>query len=195
LVWNIDALPAGETTTLKIQCTCQTESAKAYHRVNVSLPDGSQVNGDAFVEIQKAAETPPPTNRPPTGPTPPTTSPDKGLSLSAGGLSDRVQPGKQLTYEIRVTNVSPATTYRQIAVTAAVPVGMTPIPLGTAAKTIDGQLVQFDVAPELAPGKSLTYRVRVQTKQVGNYGFHAELTASGLAKPMTFDADVTEVRD
>jgi len=199
LVWNIDALPAGETTTLKLQCTCQAESAKAYHRVNVSLPDGSQVNGAAFVEIQKTGETSPPTNRPPAGPTPPATSPDKGLSLSAGGLSDRVQPGKQLTYEIRVANVSTATTYQQIAVKAVVPDGMTVVPLGTTSKKITkepgGTVVEFDVARELAPRNSLTYRVRVLAKQLGDYHFHAELTASGLAKPMTFDADVTEVRD
>ena len=200
LSWNIAALPAGQSAPpFKIQCICQAAATRAFHRVSVILPDGSHVESDAFVEILKAEEAPPPTNRPPTGPTPPTTSADEGLSLSAVGLSSPVKTGKQLTYEIRVANVSTATTYQQIAVKAVVPNGMTLVPLGTTSKKITnepgGTAVEFDVAPDLAPGKSLTYRVRVLAKQLGDYHFHAELTASGLAKPMTFDADATEVRD
>ena len=101
------------------------------------------------------------------------------------GLTSPVQPGKELTYEIRVTNKSTTATYRQIRIAAALPQGMTPIAEGSTAKKIEGQLISVDDAPELAPGKSLTYRVRVQAKQVGNYRLHAELTLPGLQKPIS----------
>ena len=58
LVWNIDSLLASQSATFRIQCTCQTASAKAYHYVTVSLPDGGRVEGNAFVEILKAADRP-----------------------------------------------------------------------------------------------------------------------------------------
>ena len=77
-----------------------------------------------------------------------------------------MRPGKQLTYEIRVANKG-TSPFRQIAVTANVPVGMTPVALGTVGAKIDGQMILFDRGAELAPGKSLTYRARVLAKQTG----------------------------
>ena len=140
------------------------------------------------MEILKASETPRRRIRQPTGPTPPATSPDKGLSLSAVGLISPVKTGKELTYEIRVANVSTATTYQQIAVKAVVPNGHDACAAWHHVENDhEGvrrhRLVDFDAAPDLAPGKSLTYRVRVLAKQVGDYHFHAELTARAWQSP------------
>jgi hypothetical protein len=85
--------------------------------------------------------------------------------------------------------------YQQVAVTALAPLGMTPIALGTVGAKFDGQVIRFDAARELAPGNTLTYRVRVLAKQLGNYRFHVEVTALGMPKPKTQDADETEVRN
>ena len=46
--------------------------------------------------------------------------------------------------------------------------------------------------PELQPGGSLIYRVRVQTKQPGRWRFRAELTAATIAQPIVQEAS-TEV--
>jgi uncharacterized repeat protein (TIGR01451 family) len=195
LIWNVQKIAPGDSTELKVRCRCETEVAKAYSRAIAMLPDGRKADGEAFVQIVKASETSPLLNSPPTGVSPPTLSPDDGLALTAVGLASPIPVGKELTYEIRVTNVTPTTTYRQIAVTAAVPPGMKPVPLGTmpTANKIDGQAIRFDPVPELAPGRSLTYRVRVQADKAGNYRFHADLMATGLTKPKSFDADKTEV--
>jgi uncharacterized repeat protein (TIGR01451 family) len=194
LIWDVKKIAPGDSTELKVRCRCDSEAAKAYSRAIAMLPDGRKADGEAFVQIVKASETSPLLNSPPNGVTPPTLSADDGLSLTVVGLASPIPPGKELTYEIRVANVTPTTTYRQITVTAAVPPGMTPIPLGTTpVAKIDGQVIRFEPIAELAPGKSLTYRARVQANKLGNYRFHADLTATGLAKPKSFDADKTEV--
>ena len=178
LTWTIDNLPAGQSVPLTILCECQAVSARACNRVSVVLPDGSRVEDETCLEIVSAEE-------------PPAAD---GLIFTAVGLRNPVAEGNELTYEIRVTNIG-SVTYRRISVTATVPEGMTPNPLGTAPPDkfkIDGQEVQFDPIDELQPGGSMTYRVRVRTLRTGRYRFRAELTAPSLPRPFTKEAD-TEV--
>lgn len=206
LYWNVKSLAAGDSAEFRVRCRCDSPSPKASHRVVASLPDMRRAENETSVEIRKALdETPapnPPGNRYPTPNLPPTNNnappnvpTDKGLTLTAVGLANPIPPNKELTYEIRVVNNSASTTYRQVTVSATIPDGMSPVPLGTPGAKIAGQLVQFDPSAELAPGQSLTYRVRVSTNRVGNFRFHAQVTAAGLAKPVAADADETEVRN
>ena len=199
LAWTVDELAAGQTTELRVQCLCQTAGAKTCNRVKATTPDGSSAESEACLEISAGGTLPgipsPSLEGKPKPPTKATPAPaaGEGLNLSVIGLSNPVRAGKQLTYEIKVTNTS-ATTYRELGVTAVLPDGMIFSPLGTApAKfNVEGQTVRFDKATELRPGDSLVYRVRVQTKQPGRLQFHAELTAAGLDKPLRQDAG-TEV--
>lgn len=188
LTWSIDNLPAGQSIPLTILCECRAASARACNRVSVVLPDGGRVEDETCLEILPAKETPPTT--------PEITPPAGGeLQLSAVGLRNPVAAGNELTYEIRATN-NGSISYRQISVTAIVPEGMAPNPLGTAppAKfTIDGQVVRFNPIDELQPGQSQTYRVRVRTLRPGRYRFRAELTAPALPQPLTHEAEKTEV--
>jgi uncharacterized repeat protein (TIGR01451 family) len=202
LAWTVDELAAGQTTELRVQCLCQKAGAKTCNRVKATMPDGSNAESEACLEISAGGTLPgipspkpevkpkPPTN---VTPPPPASTAGEGLNLSVVGLSNPVRAGKQLTYEIRVTNTS-ATTYRELGVTAILPDAMVFSPLGTApAKfSVEGQTVRFDKVPELRPGDSLVCRVRVQSKQPGRWQFRAELTAAGLAKPLQQEAG-TEV--
>ena len=161
LTWIIDNLPAGKSVRYEIQCKCQTAAAKACNRASAALPDGTHAEDEACLEIRPPAAPP--------GPTPPkpVTPASEGLRLSVEGLSNPVRAGKELTYEIVVDNKGTASC-RQVTVTATVPDGMVPDPLGTvgpagpAAVKIDRQTVRFDPVPEVHPNESLTYRVRVR---------------------------------
>ena len=178
LTWTIDNLPAGQSAPLTILCECQAVSARAYNRVSVVLPDGGRVEDETYLEIVPAEESPA----------------ADGLIFTVVGLRNPVAEGNELTYEIRVTNIG-SVPHRRISVTATVPEGMTPDPLGTAPPDkfkIDGQTVQFDPIDELQPGGSMTYRVRVRTLRAGRYRFRAELTVPALPRPLTKEAD-TEV--
>jgi uncharacterized repeat protein (TIGR01451 family) len=203
LAWTIDNLPAGKTTQLGVHCECKTAAAKTCNRVTVTTPDGAKMEDEACLEIQ--ASTPPPVTPPPTTTPPETTRPQTpattpaadGLTMSVVGLRNPVVAGKELTYEIQVSNTG-STSHRQVSVTATLPPeGMLFIPLGTVGPgptkfNIEGKTIRFDPVLEVKPNESLIYRVRVQTKQAGQFRFHAELTAPSLSKSLTQEAS-TEV--
>ena len=116
--------------------------------------------------------------------------------LSVAGLRPLVTAGKELTYEISVTNKT-AAALRQMSVTATVPEGMALSPLGTTGPgqtkfNVDGATVRFDPVSELSPGQSLTYLVRVQTKRPGQFKFRVRAGASSLPKTIEKEAS-TEV--
>ena len=112
------------------------------------------------------------------------------------GLYNPVAAGKELTYRIVVTNKG-TVPYRQVSVTATVPEGMVPDPLGTvgpagAKFAIEGQTVRFDPLADAPAGDSFTYSVRVLAKQPGRYSFRAELSSPALSQPLVQEAG-TEV--
>jgi uncharacterized repeat protein (TIGR01451 family) len=195
LAWTVDSLPAGKATQLGVHCTCQTAAANACNRVTVTTADGAKVEAEACAEIRAAVAPPAVTPPTPSGTTPggPTTS---GPTLTVIGLGNPVAAGKELTYKIQVENKG-TTPCRQITVTATVPSGMLPDPLGTIGPesikpAIDGQVIRFDPVAELAAGGVLVYRVRVQTKDPGQFKFHVEVTTSGSSQPLVKEAS-TEV--
>ena len=130
---------------------------KACNRASAAAPDGVRVEDETCLEIRPVA-TPSPT------PPKPATPVSDGLTLWVGGSSNPIRAGKELTYEIRVTNKA-TTAQQQISVTAILPDGMAPSPLGTKGPSDwkpDHQTVRFDPVAELRPSESLTYRVRVR---------------------------------
>ncbi len=184
LAWSLDELPAGKSTRRDIHLKCIAATARACNRATVVLPDGSRVEGETCLEIR-------PVEKPP--PAPP---PGQGLAITAVGLRNPVAAGNELTYEIRVSN-NGAAPLRQIAVTATLPEGMVPSPLGTTGppntrpETV-GQVVRFNPVAELPPGQSLVYRVRVRANQAGQFRFRAEVSVPGMSQPRVTEAG-TEV--
>jgi uncharacterized repeat protein (TIGR01451 family) len=129
------------------------------------------------------------------------TAPEKGqsanaLTLSVVALHNPVAAGKELTYEIRVVNNTDAVD-RRVTVTAIVPDGMVPVPLGTTGPDttqfeIEHQTVGFKPVMSIQPGETLIYRVRVRTKSAGQLLFRAELTSRNITQPIVQEAE-TEV--
>ena len=188
LVWTIESLAAGKSTQLEVLCACQAAAAKACNRVSVTTPDGGRAESEACLEIRAPGARPPETT--------PAAPAGEGLAMDVVGLRSPVAAGKDLFYEIRVTNNGPAS-YRQVQVAATVPEGMLFDPLGTVGPgptkfSREGQVIRFDPVFEVRPGESVVYSVHVRTKQPGQYRFRAELNASGLLRPLSKEAS-TEV--
>jgi uncharacterized repeat protein (TIGR01451 family) len=192
LAWMIDNLPAGEKATIAVLHSCQAAAGKACNRVTVKSADGAKAEDEACVEIREAARPEKPPVEKASGATL-----GGGLVLSVVGLHSPVAVGKQLTYEIRLKNEW-SDSFRQVAVTATLPDGMTPVSLGTIGPdstqhTRDGQTVRFDVVPEVKSGAILVYRVRALAKKPGrDFRIHVEATATDLPKPLVQEA-MTEV--
>jgi uncharacterized repeat protein (TIGR01451 family) len=222
LVWVIAQLPAGNYTQLEVQYECVKAADKASNTVSVSTREGAQAQDTAYLEIRSppgtqssggathSGATPggtPWSGRAKTGENqggenrPGETAAEKGqsanaLTLSVVALHNPVAVGKELTYEIRVVNNTDAAD-RRVTVTAIVPDGMVPVPLGTtgpgpAKFEIDHQTVSFDPVMALQPGETLIYRVRVRTKSAGQLLFRAELTCQNITQPIMKEAE-TEV--
>jgi uncharacterized repeat protein (TIGR01451 family) len=165
LTWAIDSLPPGPPIRFEVHCRCARAIARATNRATLSTQDGARFDSEASLEIRGGAG---------------------GLALMVADLRDPVAVGKGLTYEIQVSNQG-QTSQKDVAVTATVPVGMMPDPIGTSGPgkpTIQGQTIRFEAVPGLAAGETLTYRVRVRTRQAGKVTFHAEVTTRDQLQPL-----------
>jgi hypothetical protein len=172
-------------------------------RATVTAPDGTQAADEACLAIREApaevrpAETPPkkaPRGKAPLGGKPPVAAPPEGLSMTVVGLFNPITSGKDLTYVVDVSNKTQAVD-RLVRVTATVPEGMLPDPLGTtgpAGPHIEGQTVRFDPVPEIRPGDTLQYRIRARTPRPGQYRLRVELTSQNRPSPQSVE-ETTEV--
>jgi len=175
LSWTLDRLAVGQTMPLELHCDCQRAAEAACNRVTVTSAEGAQAQGEACVKIRPAPGE---------------------LSIAVADLRDPVAVKKGLTYEVRVTNRG-RTSARSLALTATIPEGMIPDPIGTSGPPgveyfIQGQTVQFKALGEIAPGESATYRLRVCALRPGKQTFHVELRSPALLAPLT-EEEVTEV--
>jgi hypothetical protein len=213
LIWVIERMPPGDNKLFQVNCRCAQAAAKACGRVNVSSAEGAVGQNEACMEI-RASTAAEPSGGPPAGnptpggtagsPSPPGTLPPESPP-SATGLAATITPsiepvasGKDLTYDIRVANNSTTNTIeQQVVVTAVVPVGMMPIPLGTDGPgptkfSINQQTVTFTPILQIKPGETLVFHVCVRTKTVGQLPFHVEVKSQNLAQPLVREK-ITEV--
>ena len=96
-----------------------------------------------------------------------------------------------------LNGLAPHLAARDVSLTAAVPEGMLPDPIGTSGPPeveyfISEQSVQFKPLAEIPPGKTVTYRVRVRAVAAGKQTFQVELMSPSLAAPVRAE-EVTEV--
>jgi uncharacterized repeat protein (TIGR01451 family) len=189
LTWRIESLPPAKTFMVQVVCRCDRAVYKACNRAMVLMPDGQRVEAEGCVEIRPAAsvESPPatPDNPPPAAPSPPE------LALSVLGLTNPVKSGRDVTYKIQVTNkgTSPA---ERIAISAVVPAGLVPDKLGTVGGDIHEQSVRFEPRGPLAPGETMSFRLRVRAGNPGKHRLRVELMADGLMQPLAQEEE-TEV--
>jgi uncharacterized repeat protein (TIGR01451 family) len=173
LVWTIDSLPAGTTTTFEVNCRCTRAVAKAYNRATVITPQGVRTEDEVCLEVRAAAG---------------------GLTISVADLRDPVAVGKGTTYLIGVANQG-QTPQRDVTVVASVPLGMIPDRISTSGPvqpTIQGQTIRFGPVAELPAGGTLTYHVVVLAQHVGEFSFRAELTSREQTEPLVGE-ESTEV--
>ena len=175
LVWTFDRLEPGHAVPIEIVANPLRPAERACNRVTVTTREGAQGEAEVCVEI-----------RPPVEP-PPDEVPDGTLSLTVTDLRGMVAAGRELTYVIQVVNTGMLPD-QQVVVAARVPEGMTPVRLGTMGPAdppeFDAQIVRFPPVAEIKPHQTLTYRVRVQTHEAGDYTFGAQVTSRRHPEPL-----------
>jgi uncharacterized repeat protein (TIGR01451 family) len=188
MVWQIDSLPPGKRVLLEIRCRCQQPTERACNRVTVVTREGARADGEACVAIRGAAGSQPPGQAPagqaPQPPAAPGGAPEAAgnLSVTIADRTDPVQAGREVDYEVRVTNRG-ATPDRQVAVSLSASPEVTPIAAGTVGPsgmpTISGQQVQFRPMPQLAPGETLVYQVRMRAARPGTAQVSVQVSSQG----------------
>lgn len=169
MAWPVDKLAAGQSAKFQLHARCLGATPKACHRVRVEAAQGTVTEGQACLEIRQA----------------PTAAPT-GLSLTVQDRRDPVNVGSELTYDIEVFNNGQQTD-RDVVVVVSLPPEYSVVPLQTTGPTgyvVEGQTVRFHAVPEIGPGKSLAYRVRVRAKQPGVVFLRAQVSSRNLSKPI-----------
>jgi len=176
IYWTIASLSPGQRKTYQVRCTCTKEASRACQRVKVTAAEAAPVTQEACLVIRAAAA--------------PSAA---GLSMTVGSLYGSIAEGKELTYVIRVTNGG-KTEDGQVVVKVVVPPEMIPSLLSTYGPTrpnVQGQTIEFQPVERIAAGETLTYRVRVQARKVGDVRLKAELTSRAQRQPILAEARTT----
>jgi uncharacterized repeat protein (TIGR01451 family) len=175
MVWEFPRLEAGKSILLQSVNECQRLAAKACHKVVVTAQEGVTDTDEACVEIR--------------------TLPGQ-LSISVADLRDFIPVGKDITYVIEVTNTGKGAD-KNISVMAILPPEVSLVPIGTQGPTgtrhtLEGRNVRFyPPVPELAAGKSLTYRVTVRAEQAGEISFRVHASSAGSQQVLVGETTTT----
>jgi uncharacterized repeat protein (TIGR01451 family) len=109
-----------------------------------------------------------------------------GLLMELVDLQDPIEVGKDLSYEIRVTNTGSKTeTNLRLTCTMSDKMEFRGAKCSTGIDhKREGQDVIFGVIPRLAPRADVLYRVNVRCQSPGDLRFHASVMADGLESPV-----------
>jgi len=172
LVWTLATLAAGQTMKYQIHARAVLPTEQACVQVQVRDQQSTLAQDRTCVRIRPA---------PGTGTTSQAALP--GLSLTVADRHDPVTVGKELTYDIEVSNTG-QTPCTNVVLLVNVPSEMTPVPLqttGPSSHVIEAQTVRVSPVAQLGPLGRLTYRVRVLAKKEGTAFIQAEVSAQGLS--------------
>ncbi len=194
LSWVIPSLRPGEHRQLSVECRCVRPAAEACNRVEAASQEGASGTAQACLIIRDAAG-PPAGLFPETRPsTPPGGSADVPPAASTR-LSVRIRPpaapltsGKDAVCYVDVTNASTQID-RWISVEAELGEGLTVNPLGTrgpgvSKARVSGKKVSFDKLPELKPGETATFAVRLRAGAVGPSVIRARASSQEQVRPV-----------
>jgi uncharacterized repeat protein (TIGR01451 family) len=184
-VWNVSAIPPGRTITVRVQCECRQEAAKACCRFAATLADGRAVDSPECIEITAAN----PLRGGNTAPVPPATAPSR-LSVQVNNRNV-VSAGKNQQFLVQVSNDGDAAE-NNIVVTVQLPPGSSLVPQETIVPdpgmTSQQQpgMVQFSPIAELLPGSAnvKSFRITVTTSRPGPISLQAAAVSSRQPQPV-----------
>ncbi len=109
------------------------------------------------------------------------------LSVEVLDLDDPVELGTEAVYEVRVKNEGSAPAH-DVGLACELASGVNYIAAtGPAQHISENSNVVFRTIPEIGPGKTAVYRVRVQSNVSGNTRFRARVTSESVDEPLTTD--------
>jgi len=172
VVWDVGMLPPGQTRVLQVT----TRSGKTPAQVNNSVVATAEYDLRREATATMLIEGVP------------------ALKMEAIDLNDPVEVGKQVTYQIELTNTGSAP-LRLVDVAAKIPAELKAISAsGPSANKIDPatQKVTFVPLAALEPGKTVKYLINCQAERAGDARFRVDVQSADLSQPV-FEEEPTTV--
>jgi uncharacterized repeat protein (TIGR01451 family) len=175
LTWVVDQLGPGQFARFDVQCACDLVGNRICGRVNVESEDGTKDDDELCLDIR----------------------PDKvPLTVTISELNDPVNAGTDVVYDVSIKNENtvPET---QIQLDFELWAGMTVnalatrSPRGTRDYEQVGAVVRFNPMPELRPGESFRYTIRVRATQAGENRVRCVVSGGSLREPISVSESTT----
>lgn len=162
--WFIGHLEAGKSAKVQIELMAKGLGNQS-HKVTVAGDSVTATEAKLDTLIDGAAE----------------------LVMEVKDLDDPVEVATQTAYEIRVRNDG-SKSATNVVVSCELPAGVELLGAeGPTKHTAAKGKITFAPAADLAPQKTLTYKVMIQGKVAGQLRFKSQLTSAASAEPITVD--------
>jgi uncharacterized repeat protein (TIGR01451 family) len=172
VVWTIGTLPAGAKRVVQVTTRTAKTPGKTVHTVTATAAPSLREEAQQPLEILGVA----------------------ALKLEAVDIGDPAEVGKQVTYQIEVTNTGtlPA---NQVEIKATIPAEMQPLRGdGPTLAQIDKQVVTFGKVEALQPNQTVRYNIEVKAIKPGDVRFRVELRSLALQSPV-IEEEATTIID
>jgi uncharacterized repeat protein (TIGR01451 family) len=168
LNWYVGRLESGESLDLSL-ALLPTAAGEFIHLVRATSEMGAHSDAQLTTRVQGAAS----------------------LVVKVADLDDPVEVETETAYEITVTNEGTAAA-QDVGLTCELPQGLAFLKAeGPADHKLQNEFIGFRPVTELAPGKSLNYRVFVKGAVAGDQRFRCRLTSESLKQPL-FTEELTK---
>ncbi len=162
LTWFVGRLDKGQTASMKVTLSAQ-KIGEFQHLVRATSETGSLSDVQLWTAVEGTSS----------------------LAMHVRDLEDPVEVGAQNVYEVVVKNDGSAAA-KNIGIACELAPGMTfESAEGPAQHIVDNGIVVFRALPEIAPGQSAVFRVKVSVANPGTLRFRARLTSDSIEEPLT----------
>lgn len=168
----VGTFPAGKSKTYVVIYSAASPSAAAHTSATVTCREGTRIDDQTTIAINAA--------------------PTK-LRASIFESRDPLSIGRTGNYEVRLVNEG-TTADTNVEVTVTLPPVLTFVQTGSAgpnnaAPRVAGNQVRFSPIAEMRAGETLSFRVAARGVQAGPARITAEITSSGLARPIVVEEE------
>lgn len=161
--WSVGELRPGQTRQVQVELLA-VKAGEQRHRVSAYIDPGSKigVTRELVTRVEDFSS----------------------LALEIAHDDKAIEVGKEMVYEILITNVG-SKTETDIKLICALPDKME---LKSAQAPVryhaEGNLVVFELVPRLAPPGDLVYKLKVKALAPGDVRFKAQVTSTNLVEPV-----------
>lgn len=169
LTWFVGRMEKGASAQIAVVLNAKT-AGEYTHFIRATSENGVTSDADVSTRVEGAAS----------------------LVVDVSDLDDPVEVGVETAYEIRVKNegTAPAT---NVGLTCELPSGVEfQTATGDAKFAHEADQIVFEPVKEIAPGKTLVYRVKFKGTLSGNMRFRTRVSSDSLNEPLTSE-EMTKV--